>query len=91
VVESAAYTGDDGSGEASGETSKAWIASAAKRREAATRAAGGSPPRPAQADDLVFGLLATLLWVLVAGIWMVKQGPPVTESVTLLAKGHVAV
>ena len=26
-----------------------------------------------------FGLLATLLWVLVAGIWMVKQGPPVPE------------
>ena len=38
-----------------------------------------------------FGLLATLLWVLVAGIWMVKQGPPVTEDVTLLAKDHVTV
>jgi hypothetical protein len=38
-----------------------------------------------------FGLLATLLWVLVAGIWMVKQGPPVTEGVTLPAKDHVAV
>jgi hypothetical protein len=29
--------------------------------------------------------------VLVAGIWMVKQGPPVPERVTLLAKDHVAV
>ena len=38
-----------------------------------------------------FGLLATLLWALVAGIWMVKQGPPVTEGVTLPAMDHVAV
>ena len=36
-----------------------------------------------------FGLLATLLWVLVAGIWMVRQGPPVPESVTPLAEHHV--
>ena len=38
-----------------------------------------------------FGTLATMLWVLVAGIWMVKQGPPVPEGVTLPAKDHVAV
>ena len=38
-----------------------------------------------------FGLLATLLWVLVAGIWMVKQGPPVSEGVTLPVKDHIAV
>ena len=38
-----------------------------------------------------FGVLATVLWVLVAGIWMVKQGPPVAEGVTLLAEDHVAV
>jgi hypothetical protein len=38
-----------------------------------------------------FGLLATLLWVLVAGIWMVKQGPPVTEGVTRPAEDHVTV
>ena len=38
-----------------------------------------------------FGLLATMLWVLVAGIWMVKQGPPVPEGATLLAKDHVTV
>src|SRR5580700_6584862 len=37
-----------------------------------------------------FGLLATLLWVLVAGIWMVKQGPPVPERLTPLAEHHVA-
>ncbi len=37
-----------------------------------------------------FGLLATLLWVLVAGIWMVKQGPPVPESTVQLAEDHVA-
>jgi hypothetical protein len=36
-----------------------------------------------------FGLLATMLWVLVAGIWMVKQGPPVPDRVTLLAEDHV--
>ena len=38
-----------------------------------------------------FGLLATLLWVLVAGIWMVKQGPPVPERVTPLAEHNVTV
>ena len=38
-----------------------------------------------------FGILATMLWVLVAGIWMVKQGPPVPERVTLLADQHVTV
>ncbi len=36
-----------------------------------------------------FGILATMLWVLVAGIWMVKQGPPVPERVTPLAADHV--
>jgi hypothetical protein len=38
-----------------------------------------------------FGILATLLWVLVAGIWMVRQGPPVPERVTQLAADHVTV
>ena len=38
-----------------------------------------------------FGLLATLLWVLAAGIWMVKQGPPVHEHVTPVAGHHVTV
>ena len=38
-----------------------------------------------------FGLLATMLWVLVAGIWMVKQGPPVPDRVTLRAEDHVTV
>jgi hypothetical protein len=38
-----------------------------------------------------FGILATVLWVLVAGIWMVKQGPPVPERVTQLAEDHVTV
>ena len=37
-----------------------------------------------------FGILATLLWVLVAGIWMVKQGPPVLEGVTRPAEDRVA-
>jgi hypothetical protein len=37
-----------------------------------------------------FGLLATMLWVLVGGIWMVKQGPPVPDQVTLLAQERVA-
>jgi hypothetical protein len=37
-----------------------------------------------------FGILATMLWVLVAGIWMVKQGPPVPDRVTLRAEDHVA-
>ena len=38
-----------------------------------------------------FGVLATVLWVLVAGIWMVKQGPPVPDRVTPLARDRVAV
>jgi len=38
-----------------------------------------------------FGTLATILWVLVAGIWMVKQGPPVPERTTPLAEQHVTV
>jgi hypothetical protein len=38
-----------------------------------------------------FGVLATMLWVLVAGIWMVKQGPPALDRVTLRAEDHVAV
>ncbi len=38
-----------------------------------------------------FGVLATVLWVLVAGIWMVKQGPPVPARVRPLAEDHVAV
>jgi hypothetical protein len=38
-----------------------------------------------------FAILATMLWVLVAGIWMVKQGPPAPARVTLLAEDHVAV
>ena len=37
-----------------------------------------------------FGILATVLWVLVAGIWMVKQGPPVPDRVTPLASDRVA-
>ncbi len=36
-----------------------------------------------------FGVLATMLWVLVAGIWMVKQGPPVPDLVTLRAEDRV--
>ena len=38
-----------------------------------------------------FGLLAVMLWVLVAGIWMVKQGPPVPEGAMLRAEDRVAV
>jgi len=38
-----------------------------------------------------FGILATLLWVLVAGIWMVRQGPPAPGRVTQPAADHVAV
>ena len=38
-----------------------------------------------------FGILATVLWVVVAGIWMVKQGPPVPDRATLPAEDHVAV
>jgi hypothetical protein len=37
-----------------------------------------------------FGLLATVLWVLVAGVWMVKQGPPVPERVTSRAEDRIA-
>ena len=37
------------------------------------------------------GLLATVLWALVAGIWMVKQGPPVPDRVTPLAEDRVTV
>ena len=36
-----------------------------------------------------FGLLAVMLWVLVAGIWMVKQGPPIPEDAPLRAEDHV--
>jgi hypothetical protein len=38
-----------------------------------------------------FALLATMLWVLVAGIWMVKQGPPVPARLTQPAVDHAAV
>ncbi len=38
-----------------------------------------------------FGLLATLLWVLVAGIWMVRQGPPVPERAAPRAEHPVTV
>ena len=39
-----------------------------------------------------FGVLATMVWVLVAGIWMVRQGPPaVPERVTPLAEHSVTV
>ena len=38
-----------------------------------------------------FGVLATLLWVLVAGIWMVKQGSPVPARMTLPAEDHATV
>jgi hypothetical protein len=38
-----------------------------------------------------FGTLATMLWVLVAGSWMVKQGAPVPDRATLLAEDHVTV
>jgi hypothetical protein len=37
-----------------------------------------------------FGVLATMLWALVAGIWMVKQGPPLAERATLQVDQHVA-
>jgi hypothetical protein len=32
-----------------------------------------------------------MLWVLVAGVWMVRQGPPVPERATLTVQDHVAV
>ena len=38
-----------------------------------------------------FGVPATMVWVLVAGIWMVRQGPPVAEGVTPLAEHNVTV
>ena len=38
-----------------------------------------------------FGLLATILWMLAAGIWMVKQGPPVPERATPRAEDHITV
>jgi hypothetical protein len=38
-----------------------------------------------------FGTLATVLWVLVAGIWLVKQGPPVPDRVTARAEDRVMV
>jgi hypothetical protein len=38
-----------------------------------------------------FGVLATLLWALVAGIWMVKQGPPVPDRAVQVAERQVAV
>jgi hypothetical protein len=37
-----------------------------------------------------FATLAVVLWMLVAGIWMVKQGPPAPEPVTLRAEDRVA-
>jgi hypothetical protein len=36
-----------------------------------------------------FALLATMLWVLVAGIWMTKQGPPAVEREPVAAGEHV--
>jgi hypothetical protein len=38
-----------------------------------------------------FGILATILWMLIAGIWMVKQGPPVPERATPRAEDHITV
>ena len=38
-----------------------------------------------------FGTLATILWVLVAGIWMVKEGRPVPDRVTPLAEHHITI
>ncbi len=38
-----------------------------------------------------FGVLATMVWVLVARIWMVRQGPPVLERVTPMAEHSVTV
>ena len=63
-------------------------------------------PDPAEMDGMVmfafglaclagpigfYGILATMLWVLVAGIWMVRQGPPAAERATLVAGEHVTV
>jgi hypothetical protein len=36
-----------------------------------------------------FGLLAVALWMLVASVWMVRQGPPVPDPVTRPAAEHV--
>jgi hypothetical protein len=38
-----------------------------------------------------FGVLAVILWVLVAGIWMVRQGPPVPDGAALRAEDRVAI
>ncbi len=38
-----------------------------------------------------FALLASMLWVLVAGIWLVKQGPPVPDRVMPRAEDRVTV
>ena len=38
-----------------------------------------------------FAMLASMLWVLVAGIWLVKQGPPVPDRVTVRAEDRVTV
>ena len=35
-----------------------------------------------------FALLATVLWVLVAGIWMVVQGPPAVEQAEPVTTGE---
>jgi hypothetical protein len=35
-----------------------------------------------------FAMLATALWVLIAGIWMVVQGPPVVERAEPIAAGE---
>jgi hypothetical protein len=37
-----------------------------------------------------FALLATMLWVLVAGIWMARQGPPAVEGEPAAAVGEHA-
>jgi hypothetical protein len=36
-----------------------------------------------------FAFLGTMLWVLIASIWMVKQGPPVAERAPVAAEEHV--
>jgi hypothetical protein len=36
-----------------------------------------------------FALLATLLWVLVAGVWMTRQGPPALDREQVLASAQV--
>jgi hypothetical protein len=38
-----------------------------------------------------FGVLATVLWMLVAGIWLVKQSPPVPDRATPRAEEPVTV